>query len=261
MKTYPNVTERMVVGVSANFLEAEAVSRYNFAKKFIRKGDFVLDSATGSGYGAAIISKKASQVIGIDISEEALLLAKDVRNSNLSFISMDSSKTIFKDKTFDVIIAFEMIEHISNVSSLIDESMRILKKDGMCIISTPNRLVQSPSGKVMSPYHIKEFSPDELTKILSKKFRTVTLYGQHKSDQAVGAVSDFMRSQKVRQFFVDIDVLNIRRLLSRQYKEDIWRVIGGVFGRNSQEKVNTGDFIFSRSRLSTSEYIIAVCKK
>lgn len=256
-----NFTERAVPGISANFLMQEAMSRYTFAKKHIDSKDRILDMACGTGYGSTILNS-AEGYIGIDIDVEALRYAQKNYASPLrSFIKMDVNKTIFNDASFNTIVSFEMIEHLNNQLRFLKEVSRILSRKGLFIVSTPNRLIQSPNGTVMSPYHTKEFSPEEFYKLLKTEFRSVILYGQRKNKKAETSVERFMFSQKVRQFFVDIDILDIRKLFSPEIKEVVWKYIGSPFGRKAQENVSSTDFTFTKRNIDSCEYLIAVCKK
>ncbi len=257
-----NFTERAVPNVSANFLMREAQSRYHYIKKFIGRTDTVLDMASGTGYGSNIIAEKAALVVGIDISDEALLFAKNnFPKENLGFIKMDVHKTLFQDKAFSVIVGFEMIEHLQKPKVFLKEVDRLLSKNGYFLVSTPNRLTQSKDGEVMSPYHTKEFSPAELETLLRPFFKSVEIVGQSKNDRAGESVDQFMKSQGARQFFVDIDIFSIRKRIPQEVKERVWKRVGGLFGRNAQEKVTEKDFIFSKRNINQSEYLIAICKK
>lgn len=262
MKKDLNFTERAVPGVTANFLMEEARARYHFAAKYTDSLSVVCDMACGTGYGSEILGRKVQQVIGLDISDEALEFAQiNFSKPNVSFLKMDVAKTMFKDKAFTVITAFEMIEHLTKTSIFLKEVTRILAPRGVFVVSTPNRLTQSPDGAVMSPYHTKEYSPVELQKLLHHHFSSVELFGQKKNHKAEDAVRHFMFSQKVRQFFVDIDILNLRKLLTRSRKEELWSRIGGLFGRHSQNKIGIRDYSISKRSLDSCEYLIAVCRK
>lgn len=256
----PNFTERAVPGVTANFLMEEATTRYKFALKYLKKGN-ICDMACGTGYGTNILSSKG-KVIGIDISEEALSFAlTNYASTDVSFVKSDVYQTIFKDGSFTGITAFEMIEHLRKPKVFLNEVRRLLKEEGVFVVSTPNKLTQSPHGIPMSPYHDKEYSPDELNKLLKQYFKSVTLVGQTKSKFAKEAYSDFLNSQKARQLFVDLDILGFRKLFSKSFKEKIWKKLGGPFGRSSQEKVSSPDFIFSKRNINSCEYILAICQK
>lgn len=255
-------SERAIPGVSAHFLMMEAESRYSFAKKHIKKNGRILDVACGTGYGTSILSQKADTIYGIDISFEAIAFARDrYENQNTTFLQADVYDIPFKNDYFDAVVGYEMIEHLENPKLFLQEVSRILDKGGTFIISTPNRLVTSPDGHLMSPYHTQEFDPDELYKLLAKHFKQVEVYGQRGSTKALGAHKDFMKSQTARQSFVDMDFLGFRKFVPRGLKERLWVKMGALFGRETQENLTESDFPILKKDVISAQYLVAICKK
>jgi len=163
----------------------EHCSRYYFAVPYIRNKT-VLDIACGNGYGTYIIAKNGARfVIGVDISQEAITTArKNFFDINMSFKLMDAANTDFINKTFDVITSFETIEHIPDYARFLMEIRRLIRDNGILLISTPNSLISiKRNGKPDNPYHIKEFTPDEFHRLLCGYFRSVKLYGQILTDR------------------------------------------------------------------------------
>lgn len=255
-------SERAIPGVSANYLMMEAMARYRFAKKNTSKVKRILDVACGTGYGTAIVSGKGKEVYGIDLNTEAISFARtSYQNDNTSFFVGDVYDIPFKDMYFDAIIAFEMIEHLEHLNVFLKEAQRVLKKNGTLIVSTPNRLITSPDGNLMSPYHTQEYDPDQLKRLLGKHFKDVTVLGQQSSSRALTAHHDFMKSQTARQSFVDIDLLSIRKLIPRPVKEHIWKRAGSLFGRKTQDLLTEADFPIQKYNVSSAQYLVALCKK
>ena len=135
----------------------------------------VLDFGCGSGYGAEIISPYCKSYKGVDISKESIEYAKcNYKKTNVEFIpikDIKNEKLPFNDETFDVILSFQVIEHIKQPYKYIAESNRVLKKGGILLIITPNRETRLfPFQKPWNIYHIIEFSSSTLLKYLSKHF-------------------------------------------------------------------------------------------
>lgn len=147
----------------------EHVHRYLFAAKFI-ENKIVLDIACGTGYGSYYMSLFAKSVYGLDINEDVINENKAKYNkTNLKFICSNATNTPFEDNFADVIVSFETIEHIQNDIAVLAEFKRILKKDGLLIISTPNKSVSEKS-QLVNPYHVKEYYFEEFEKLLSSFF-------------------------------------------------------------------------------------------
>lgn len=161
----------------------EHIHRYNEALRYINNTDIVLDIACGTGFGTDIIASNTSgRVIGGDIAADAIEeCTARWSKPNLEFMVLDGTKLSFPDSYFDKIVSFETIEHTGQYKLMAAEFARVLKPGGILILSTPNRAVSSPDGVIVNPYHIQEFTCDELKEILQAAFSKVEQAGQRYS--------------------------------------------------------------------------------
>ena len=159
--------------------EPSHLARYQFALDFIKDNSSILDIPCGSGYGSNLLSQKSKKVIGVDIHSGAIQHAQEFfskDNINFEVADMQEISSYFaKNTTFDTIVSFEGIEHIELQEHFLDEISKLLKQDGILIISTPRK----PHG---SPYHTIEFSLESFEEILSKKFVIKKMFGQIYTD-------------------------------------------------------------------------------
>lgn len=155
----------------------EHIHRYLFALQYTR-GKKVLDLACGEGYGSALIARSACEVIGMDICADTIHRARGLYSHPNLVFTIGSMESIPLQDTFDVIICFEAIEHIENHDLLCKEVKRLLKQEGIFILSTPNKWVYSENGKTNNPYHLKELDLNELQALLAHYFSYQYLYGQ-----------------------------------------------------------------------------------
>lgn len=155
------------------------IGRYIFASSFV--GDkSVLDIASGIGYGSHFLMTKGAKMIVSADKEFGNLAFSKKHYSSLKIyrVNVDAEKLPFSSEQFDIITSFETIEHLTNYRDFLSECRRILKPGGLIIISTPNRTVTSPTGKVWNQYHIKEFTISEFAGLMNEFFKTIDLYGQ-----------------------------------------------------------------------------------
>lgn len=102
----------------------------------------ILEIGCGRGFYLNVLSKASPKldVTGIDLNEKYLSVAKDFINDNkVKLIKADATKLPFKDKSFDRIIATEILEHIPNDEEVISEINRVLKPGGIVMVTVPNK--------------------------------------------------------------------------------------------------------------------------
>jgi O-antigen biosynthesis protein len=165
----------------------EHIARYAFAARFAA-GARALDIGSGTGYGAAELSRTAESVTGIDISPEATAWAREnFPASNLEFITASASSIPCPDASFDLITAFEVIEHIPDWRNLLAEVHRLLRPAGIAIISTPNKAyyTESRGADGENPFHVHEFEADEFRMELRSVFPHVIALQQNRSEAFV----------------------------------------------------------------------------
>jgi O-antigen biosynthesis protein len=158
----------------------EHTQRYEYALDYIKKDYFVLDIACGTGFGTEILSNQAKSVIGGDISQEDIDQNKRVwgESEKMRFQQMDGTLLPYDENTFEAIVSFETIEHTTKYREMLKEFSRVLKKDGILILSTPNARITSPNGIIPNPFHTQEFKYEELKSLLQENFSSVIMKGQ-----------------------------------------------------------------------------------
>lgn len=173
--------ERVVPGQVSPDLWNEHYARYAFAARLAR-GKRVLDAGCGTGYGSAALAEVASRVTGVDVSAEAVASARIAfSRDNLGFVSASAENLPFPDASFDLIVAFEVIEHLENWRALLSEARRLLSPAGQFIVSTPNRLYYAESRSLHgpNPYHAHEFEYEEFREALAALFPNVAMFLQN----------------------------------------------------------------------------------
>lgn len=155
---------------SINYTTIEHLHRYGLASELV-KNKAVLDIASGEGYGSNLLAQTAKTVIGVDISTEAIAHATAKYNSaNLKFIWGSADKIPCDDELFDVVVSFETIEHHDKHEEMMLEIKRVLKNDGLLIMSSPDKLYYTDIPQTINPYHIKELYESEFKELIKKHF-------------------------------------------------------------------------------------------
>ncbi|MDO8490181.1 MAG: class I SAM-dependent methyltransferase [bacterium] len=170
--------ERFLPWMHGSKVHYEHLHRYNFARQFIANKS-IIDIACGEGYGSSILSAEAKCVVGIDLDEDSIAHAQSKYQwPNLSYKRSSMFKLPFEDNTFDVAVCFEALEHVSEHDVLMHEILRILKCDGLLIISTPNKKVFTDHHGYQMPFHIRELYFQEFRHLLFSYFTNCEFFGQ-----------------------------------------------------------------------------------
>lgn len=171
--------ERFVPGTWSELTAYEHLPRYLFACQQADNRN-VLDFGSGSGYGAKALSESARHVLALDIDDGALDFARaEHQNDNLEFRKADDLGASLQDASFDLVTCFEVIEHLNEGDqiTLLDNFRRILKPDGVLIISTPNPAITSLYGD--NPFHLKEMDLEEFRSALARNFAHIAIFNQN----------------------------------------------------------------------------------
>ncbi|MCE9551450.1 MAG: methyltransferase domain-containing protein [Betaproteobacteria bacterium] len=132
----------------------------------------VLDVACGEGYGAAMVAETAFKVVGVDLSADVIQHAKNNygHHANLQFVTASCECLPFSDASFDLAISFETIEHIEQQKEFISELTRVLRPDGVLILSSPNKRLYSDAHDYHNEFHVRELYRNELEELLHVTF-------------------------------------------------------------------------------------------
>lgn len=159
--------ERVIPGRVEENLFNEHLARYRFAIRLVRElgiaGTF-LDAGCGAGYGSAELARSGEQVVGIDVSPEAIEHARsNYAGENLRFEQASCTAIPGGGGAFHLITAFEVIEHLPDWRNFLQEARRVLHPGGMFLVSTPNRLYYAESRQRAgpNPFHVHEFTVEE----------------------------------------------------------------------------------------------------
>ena len=158
----------------------EHFHRYLWAAQ-LTAGRRVLDLASGEGFGAALLSETAAAVTGVDIDATAVEHAQlNYTADNLEYRTADARDLgQFDTASFDVVVAFELIEHIVEQEQVLAEIRRVLMPGGLLIVSTPDRSGYDQGPGNENPFHAKELARDEFDALLGTHFAYHRLWAQH----------------------------------------------------------------------------------
>lgn len=151
--------------------------RYARAFDFVA-GKNVLDIASGEGYGSYLLSKYAKQVVGVDISAEAVEFANvKYKGENIRFIAGSADDIPADDSTIDVVVSFETLEHHDKHEEMFREIKRVLRPGGVLIMSTPDKDYYRVAA-TKNEFHVKELDLEEFKNLIKTHFKNFSMLYQ-----------------------------------------------------------------------------------
>lgn len=231
--------ERIVPEETSPGILALHLKRYEFALTW-STGVEVLDAGCGVGYGSALLAERARRVVGVDRDAGALRYARShYLAPGLEFLEADLLDLPLQSASFDLVCAFETIEHVSDARAFLGEVARVLRTDGALIASTPR--VDRTTRRPENPFHAVELSAPDFERLLAERFASVQLYGQR-------------RLQTRRHRLIQrLDVLGVRRRLPAS------RRAGRLLGTAPMAHVSADGIVIERDALAGASELVAVC--
>ncbi len=160
---------------AGTLMHSEHVARYRWACQMTRGVD-VLDAGCGTGYGTAILAGSGpARLVGFDVAPDAVEQARSATAGRAEIEVADIRSLPLPDDAVDVVVCFEVIEHIERRDEALREFARVIRPGGALLISSPNRNQYPPGNE----HHVHEYTPDELAHSLGRNFRNVELHRQH----------------------------------------------------------------------------------
>ncbi|MCV7194835.1 class I SAM-dependent methyltransferase [Mycolicibacterium brumae] len=130
-------------------------------------GADVLEAGFGEGYGADLLAGVARRVIGVDYDESAVAHAR-ARYPRVEVCQGNLAELPLPDGSVDVVVNFQVIEHLWDQSQFVAECARVLRPGGVLLMSTPNRITFTPDSDVpVNPFHTRELNAAELAELLT----------------------------------------------------------------------------------------------
>jgi len=130
-------------------------------------GRDVLEAGCGEGYGADLIASVARRVIAVDYDAAAVAHVR-ARYPRVQVVAGNLASLPLPDSSVDVVVNFQVIEHLWDQPQFITECLRVLRRGALMLISTPNRITFSPgSDTPVNPFHTRELTAAELDELLT----------------------------------------------------------------------------------------------
>jgi SAM-dependent methyltransferase len=224
----------------------------------------VLEIGCGEGYAIPMLIPASMEYIGLDKSNlalkirQALSSTQSVNEVNKFYFHQQNVPPLysFPDNCIDVVLSFQVIEHIKDDDLFLREIKRVLKPGGKVIITTPNRSMSLTK----NPYHIREYSKEEIKSLFSKHFQEVIIKGVNGDDK----VMRYYHKNKLSvQRIMRLDFLKLYTLIPDNFLKIPYTIMNRVnrhilYKLNLQDikDINENNFIIGEALHSSLDYMI-----
>ena len=180
---------------------------YHEASKHIH--GTVLEIGAGMGYGIELLQPLSSLYLAVD-KYLSPAVSQAISQNKIKFIQEQVPPLSgIEDNTINTTVTFQVIEHIKNDHHFLKEINRVLVPGGKLILTTPN--IQMSITR--NPWHIREYTQEQLSQLLSANFRQVELFGIFGAEKAMAYYEKNKESvRKIMRF----DIFNLQYRLPRQ---------------------------------------------
>jgi len=157
----------------------DRLTGYGFARRYV-EGSVVADIGWGEvGYGTRLLADSAMSVVGLTNLPEAAERASTAYSApNVGYQRADLPELPFPQGYFDVVVALGIVENLEHPEDLIRETKRVLKQDGLLLISAVDKQIRSNERNLSTFDDRREMYLPEFCNLLERSFRHVRLYRQ-----------------------------------------------------------------------------------
>lgn len=213
---------------SDNPIHQRLFKAYVIAKDYV-SGE-LLEVGCGEGRGIGILEPLVDHYTAIDKIEAAINVLKEKHPGSTFYVSNIPPFQYLRDDAYDSVVSFQVIEHIRDDLSFLQEIYRVLKPGGIALLTTPNRRMSL----TRNPWHVREYLAEELRTLASSVFSEVTLKGITGNEKVMKYYNDNMAS--VRRF-TRWDVFNLQYRLPAA----LLRIPYEILNRWNRNKLQHGD--------------------
>ncbi len=213
---------------SDNPIHQRLLKAYYLAEPYIQ--GTLLELGCGEGRGVELLAPKCDQYLGLDKIGEVIGKLQE------QYPHLEFQKAVFppfstlNDNSFDTIVSFQVIEHIKDYKLFLQEIYRVLKPGGRAVITTPN----IKKTLTRNPWHIREYTADQLRDLTNTIFDKVEMKGITGSDRLW---EYYEQNKKSVERITRFDVLNLQYRLP----VSILRIPYDILNRVNRNKLQNQD--------------------
>lgn len=250
--------ERPGWGEDFDYDEARHLAAYLFAAD-LAKGRSVLDAGCGEGFGTQTLTATATRVTGVDYSEDAIAFCRTRwERPGLTFRRVDLTAPGDFDQQFELVLNFQVVEHVADPQRFLVDLRARIAPGGQLMLTTPNQLQTFSE----NPYHLREYTKEELGELLGKVFSKVEILGMHGNEKVTAF--DGGRKKAVDRI-LRLDPFGVRNVLPSKLVEFAFARLAVIVRRQARRECGAGkivptDFSVSGANIDDALDLVALCR-
>ena len=209
---------------SVDLVRHRAAYAYAIEQARRQGAERVLDLGCGTGYGTGDLASALGRVFAVD----RITPDPGARHPNAHFLRAEAGAIPLLSQAFDLIVSFQVVEHLEDPHPYLDSIARLLSPQGVALLSTPNL----PQSDGENPFHVREYSADELQALLARHFDHVEMLGVAASPEPKAYYD--ARLARIRRI-VRIDPLRLRKILPQSLVESLFAAFAVVVRRGIEK--------------------------
>jgi len=189
---------------SDNPIHQRLLKPYVVSQEMVR-GD-VLEVGCGEGRGISLVLPRVTSYSAIDKIGPVIDSLKSRFPSGKFYAGNIPPLAPFQEESFDVVLCFQVIEHIGDDHALLKEIHRVLRPGGVLLLTTPNRTMSLSR----NPWHVREYTSAELSVLCHRFFPTAQMKGITGNEKVM---EYYERNKESVQRLMKWDVLDLQNRL------------------------------------------------
>lgn len=238
-----------------NYVMGRHIYAYILAKAYVN--GTVLELGCGNGYGMKLLAGNCRSYTGVD---KYMPLKFDLAENTAMFSSKLPNLTNIGSNLYDIVICFQVIEHIKDDKKLVEEIKRILKPGGRLLLTTPNINMSL----TRNPYHIREYNVESMKKIIETQFSEFDINGIYGNEKVMDYYEE---NKKTVAKIMKWDVLKLQYLLPAQLLRLPYNILNNLNrillfqkNRNDVHQIDFTDFYNDRVTDECLDFFVVATK-
>lgn len=220
----------------------------------------VLEVGCGEGRGIELLMNACNTYTAVDKIEPVISRLKEKYPKGNFHSGHIPPFAMLQDNQFDYVVSFQVIEHIDDDRTFLREIHRVLRPGGKAFITTPNR----PMSLSRNPWHVREYTAQELTGLAASTFPTVEMCGISGNEKVMAY---YQRNKQSVDRLMRWDILDLQHRLPASWLRLPYEIMNRMNRKKLKEgadelvtSIREDDYLLSDNASQSLDLLLIVTK-